>query len=177
MKLFQMTPSKQSTRLLPLLFVLALTAWLPSCQTIDPMVEAQIETRRIAIANEPRGNWYIGRRYYIARTQFWGYLRRPGQSWDESRLVIFNEHQYRQPDRVPEEPEDGSPAHGYDHNYEYRIFGYYTGDTVYDPNSNLFLPEFKLTGAELITATPGFLFHPTERYTGDRLLRYEPGIP
>ena len=159
------------------LFLLLLVAlFLPSCQTVDPMVAAQMETRRQAIANEPRGNWYIGRRYFIARTQFWGYVRRPGQSWDESRLTIFNEHQAIQPDRVLEDPTDGSAAHGFDHNYEYRLYGNFTGDTVYDPNSNLFLPEFKLTGSQLISPNPGFLFRPDERYTGERLLRNEPGL-
>ena len=150
---------------------------LPSCATTnDPMVQAQIEARRMAITSEPRGDWYIGRRYYIPRTQFWGYLRRPGQSWDEAKLAIFNEFSHLQPDRVYEEPADGSPAHGYDHNYEYRIYGNFTGDTVYDPNSDIFLPEFRLTGHQLISANPGWLFNPKEKYDGRRLLRNEPGL-
>lgn len=157
-----------------LLLFFAFLLLLPSCA--DPMVQEKLNARRLAIASEPRGNWFIGRRYYIERTQFWGYLRRPGQSWDDARLVIFNESQHLQPDRVPEVPAGAGPAHGYDHNYEYRIYGHFTGDTVYDPNSDLFLPEFKLTNHQLINSNPGWLFHPTERYDGKHLLRMEPGL-
>lgn len=162
----------------PLLLLLALAlALLPSCSTTttDPMVAVQLEARRAAITAEPRGDWFIGRRYHIPRTQFWGYLRRPGQSWDQSRLVIFNEHQTVQPDRLPEEPAAGN-ALGYDHNFEYRIFGHFTGDTVYDPNSDMFLPEFKLSSYQLITDKPGWLFNPNERFDGRRLLRHEPNL-
>ena len=152
-------------------FVLGLLALLTSCA--DPMVAQRIEERRLAIQSEPRGDYYIGRRYYIDRTQFWGYLRRPGQPWEDSKLVIFNESQKRSPDRLPEMPVDNGPAHGSDHNREYKITGRFTGRKIYDPNSNLFLPEFMLGGWEVHNESPGWLFHPKEKQDGKRLLRYE----
>ena len=157
-------------RPLPFL-ILGLALLLSSC--VDPMVEQHIATRRLMIAGEPRGDWFIGRRYFIERTQFWGYIRRPGQSWDDARLVMINESQKRVPDRLPEMPMDGSPAHGFDHNREYRMWGHFTGRKVYDPNSDLFLPEFMLTNWEVQNESPGWLFHPKERYDGQHLLRFE----
>lgn len=159
------------SRLSSLLLAAALLLTLASCA--DPMIQQQMDARKLQINNEPRGDYFIGRRYYIERTQFWGYIRRPGQSWDSSRLVVINENQKSAPDRLPEMPADGGNAHGYDHNREYRIWGRFTGQTIYDPNSDLFLPEFMLTNYELISPAPGWLFHPKEKSDGKRLLRFE----
>jgi hypothetical protein len=70
------------------------------------------------------------------------------------------------PDRISE---NGPPeqSYGFDNNVEYRIHGYYTGREVYEPNSNQFLPEFMLTGHEVLDRQPGWLFRPQDRY--DRL--------
>lgn len=144
--------------------------FLVSCA--DPMIGPKTEARRIAIAEEPQGDWFIGRRFTIERTQFWGYLRRPGQPWEDARLTIMNEHQMKQPDRLPEAPTDNSPAHGHDHNYEYKIWGRFSGKTIYDPNSDLFLPEFVLTKWELLSGNPGWLFRPNEKFDGAHLLRW-----
>jgi hypothetical protein len=151
--------------------LLSLAALLTSCA--DPMVEQHIATRRLAIASEPRGDWFIGRRYFIDRTQFWGYLRRPGQSWDDSKLVMMNESRKRTPDRLPEMPGGDGAARGYDHNREYRIWGHFTGKKIYDPNSDLFLPEFMLTNWEVQSESPGWIFHPKEKMDGEHLLRFE----
>ncbi len=158
-------------RLLSLLLPgLALSLLLSSCT--DPMIEQQIAARHAAIAAEPRGDWFIGRRFYIQRTQFWGYIRLPGQNWEDSRLVMMNESRHNAPDRLPEVPTEGN-AHGFDHNHEYKLWGNFTGRTIYDPNSDLFLPEFMLTNWETISSTPGWLFHPRERFNGAQLLRFE----
>ena len=45
----------------------------------------------------------------------------------------------------------------------------FTGATVYDPNSNFRIPEFRLSKYELISANPGFLFWPGEK-SGGRVL-------
>jgi hypothetical protein len=153
------------------LLLLCLAALLTSC--VDPMIGQQLSTRQMAIAGEPRGDWFIGRRFYIERTQFWGYLRRPGQPWDSAKLVMVNESQKRTPDRLPEMPAGDGPARGFDHNREYRIWGHYTGKKIYDPNSDLFLPEFMLTNWEVKNESPGWLFHPKEKMDGHHLLRFE----
>lgn len=122
-----------------------------------------VSERAAMIAAEPRGDFFYGRRYYVPKTRFWGYLRKPGQSWNSARLVIFNESQKRNPDRLPEDGPAGR-RYGFDQNYEYRLKGRYTGRTLYEPNSNQFLPEFLLSDYTLLDKNPGWLFTPADRY-------------
>lgn len=136
---------------------------LPSSALNHPAVKS----RNAMIANEPVGDYYIGRRWWTDGTRFWGYLRKPRQTWAEARLVIMNESVMKQPDRIPER--GSGQIHGYDHNYEYRIWGSFTGATIYDPNSNFRIPEFRLTKYELLSQNPGFLFWPGEQYGTRRL--------
>ncbi|MDF1852514.1 MAG: hypothetical protein P1U85_16875 [Verrucomicrobiales bacterium] len=136
---------------------------LPSAAYSHPLVKE----RNAQIANEPMGNYYIGRRWWTDGTRFWGYLRKPREPWSEARLVIMNESLQKQPDRISEE--GAERVHGYDQNYEYRIWGSFTGATVYDPNSNFRIPEFRLSRYELISTNPGFLFWPGEKTGGRRL--------
>ncbi len=43
------------------------------------------------IAAETPGDYYIGRRYFKPDFKFWGYVRKPGQPWSTSQLVMLNE--------------------------------------------------------------------------------------
>jgi len=129
------------------------------------------EERAARIASEPTGDFYYGRRYFVQKTRFWGYLRKPRQSWDKSKLVIFREDRKTNPDRMSENGPDGN-RYGFDQNYEYRIHGYYTGKTAYDPNSNQFLPEFMLTGYEVTDRHPGWVFRPDDQYDPLRITVY-----
>jgi len=97
-----------------------------------------------AIRLEPPGNYYIGRRYYKRDYKFWGYVRKPGQPWSTAKLVMMNEQQKLAPDR-----EKG--LLGSDHNYEYKLFGEFSADPVYEPASNTIYPEFVLTGYEVLS--------------------------
>ncbi len=126
-----------------------------------------VQSRNAQIAQEAPGTYYIGRRWWTDGTRFWGYLRKPGEPWSQSKLVIMNESVTKQPDRLPEE--GVAQVHGFDHNFEYRIWGSFTGVTVYDPNSNFRIPEFRLSKYELINQNPGFLFWPGEQYSPRRL--------
>ena len=122
------------------------------------------EEREARIMMEPLGDYWIGRRWWTQGTRFWGYVRRPRQSWSEAKLVMMYEGYKKTPDRLPEEASAGQ-THGFDHNYEYRIYGNFSnGAPIYDPNSDLILPEFILRDYELISTNPGFLFRPDERY-------------
>jgi hypothetical protein len=162
--------------LLTRLALLALvTLAFTSCQMNDAAMQAMMDQRNAAIAAEPAGDYYIGRRFHIDRTHLWGYVRKARQPWDTSKLVIMNERSARTPDRIPEEPSGGGQAFGYDHNAEYRIWGHFTGRRIYDPNSDLAIPEFEATKFQLINASPGWLFKPNERFNGSQLLRAEPG--
>lgn len=124
------------------------------------------EVRKAQIAAEPRGDFHYGRRYYVEKTRFWGYLREPGQSAKKAQLVIFNESQKKSPDRLPEY--GMGKRYGYDNNYQYRIYGRFTGRKLYEPNSNQFLPEFLLTDYQLVSKNPGWLFSPADRYDPSR---------
>lgn len=155
------------TRFISILFMKKLIllslslACLPLTQcntTLDD--QKAIAGREQFITSEPKGNYYIGRRYHVPATRFWGYLRKPGTSWRDAKLVIMDESSKLVPDRYPEV--GSTPAYAFDDNYEYRIYGKYTGKIGYEPNSNLPLPIFKLTGYELINKNPGWLFKPSE---------------
>lgn len=154
------------------LFLPLLAALLGSCTSVD--YSAQIEARRAAIAAEPPGDYFIGRRFHIDRTHFWGYVRRPRESWDTSKLVVMNEKMKATPDRLPELPAGSGNAFGYDHNCEYRLKGYYSGRRIYDPNSDLKLLEFVLQDWQLVNPSPGWLFKPNEKFNGSQLMRVEP---
>ncbi len=119
--------------------------------------------RDSAIANEATGDFYYGRRYHVKKTRFWGYLRQPRQSPSRAKLVIFDETNKRSPDRLSENGPPGA-QYAFDNNYQYKIRGNYTGQEAYDPNSNQFLPVFRLTGYEVVDKDPGWLFRPTDHY-------------
>ena len=147
---------------------------LSSCGTLRPnygpanMGGPEQEERRKTINSETTGDFYIGRRYHVNRTWWWGYLRKPGEPWSKAKLTVFNQSLMRAPDNLPQDgPSDARYA--FDHNYEYRIWGSYTGETVYEPNSNQFLPEFRLKNYELLKTNPGWLFHPNDHYDPHRL--------
>jgi hypothetical protein len=183
--------------LLPFVLALASFAVLPSCVTTgttggssaasvgsgsvegqlssSQLNHPQVKARNAIIATETPGNYYIGRRWWTDGTRFWGYLREPGKPWSTAKLVIMNESAMKQPDRIPEE---GSlQVHGFDHNYEYRIWGSFTGKKIYDPNSNFVIPEFRLSKYELISSSPGFLFYPGEKYNPRHLPEVHPPFP
>ena len=109
------------------------------CETVPQGIQqARVEMVQ-QIAAEPSGDYYIGRRYYKPDYKFWGYVRKPGQPWSTAELVMLNEKGKLAPDR--ERLEFGS-----DNNYEYKLYGYFSGDKVYEPASNGIYPEFVLKG-------------------------------
>lgn len=123
-----------------------------------------IAAREAEIAAEPAGDYFIGRRYYVPITRFWGYLRKPGQSWREAQLVMMDESRVHTPDRGMEPPAKGA-VYGTDQNVEYIIRGSYTGKKAYDPSTNQILPMFCATSYEVRNREPGFLFKPSEEYS------------
>jgi hypothetical protein len=146
------------------------TIFLAACETMPQGIhQARVEMAQ-HIAAEPSGDYFIGRRYYKADFKFWGYVRRPGQPWTSAQLVMLNEKDKLAPDR--ERLEFGS-----DNNYEYKLYGSFSGQTVYEPASNGFYPEFVLKNYELISTNPPPIFRsqiqgrptPTElRYTVEK---------
>ncbi|MBQ4613915.1 MAG: hypothetical protein IJB31_03195 [Akkermansia sp.] len=135
---------------------------LSQCNTMKSDCEA-LRQREQEIAAEQRGDYYVGRRYYVPLTRFWGYLREPGKSWRTSRLVIMDESVVRTPDRGYEPPVSGA-TFGTDQNIEYMVKGSYTGENAYDPSTDQILPVFKATSYTVRNEKPGFLFVPSEEY-------------
>ena len=106
-----------------------------------------------AVLSEPAGDYYVGRRYYNFNYKFWGYIRKPRQQWREAKLVMLNEKQKLAPDREQNQ-------FGVDNNFEYHLKGYFTGETVYEPASNRFYPEFMLQSWEIVDKSPTSIFPP-----------------
>ncbi len=103
------------------------------------------------IGSEPAGDYFIGRRYYKPVYKFWGYVRRPGQPWSTAQMVMLNEKQKLAPDRA-------ANRLGSDNNYEYKLYGKFSGDKVYEPASNGIYPEFVLKNYELVSTNPVPIF-------------------
>jgi hypothetical protein len=114
---------------------------------ITPSQSAARDAMNAAIKNEPPGDYFIGRRYYKVDYKFWGFVRQPGQPWNTAKLVMMDENSKLAPDRQ-------TGVLGSDHGYEYKLQGHFSGQTVYEPASNAFYPEFVLTGYDLISTTP-----------------------
>ena len=127
-------------------------SFFSGCATADPQGSAAARAAMLAeIRTEKPGNYYIGRRYYKVDYKFWGYVRKPGQPWSTAKMVMLNEQQKFAPDR-----EQGKI--GEDNDYEYRLFGDFSGQTVYEPASNGFYPEFILKGYELRSTDPAKIY-------------------
>lgn len=141
---------------------LALLPVLAGCETTGSTVARPDPRAAAIIASEQPGNYYVGRRYYKKDYKMWGWVRRPGQPWSTAQLVMMNENTKLAPDRA-------SGTLGIDNNHEYRLQGYFTGGKVYEPASNDFYPEFVLTGYELLSSAPPFIY--TDRRALDPAIR------
>ncbi|HWB59908.1 MAG TPA: hypothetical protein VG733_10455 [Chthoniobacteraceae bacterium] len=133
-----------------LLFILLLLAGCADSAQEDG-IKAARQAMLDNIRNETPGDYFIGRRYYKKDYKFWGFVRSPGQPWGTAKLVMLNEQQKLAPDREINQI-------GYDNNYEYKLYGHFSGETVYEPASNGFYPEFVLTGYEIIAISPAPIF-------------------
>ena len=145
---------------------LLIAFFLNGCQTTQLQDQAAVLAARLArkeaILSEELGDYYIGRRYHVEPTRYWGYLRSPGKGWETARLVIINESIKQAPGRKHVENQGEKLRESTDHNFEYRISGHYSGREAYDPTANMILPEFVLQEYELIDTDPGWLFDPLE---------------
>lgn len=135
-----------------ILSILGFVLLLTGCQT--PIVTQTSQDRRAidtAISNEAPGNYFIGYRLYKVDYKMWGWVKKPGEPWKQSQLVMFNEQKMLAPDRARN-------AIGSDNNYEYRLSGYFSGEKVYEPASDTVYPEFVLTGATVISKNPPLIY-------------------
>lgn len=140
----------------------AATMFLSGCQTVQDDFSRSQSSLNQTIAYEPPGNYFVGRRFYRKNYFFWGYIRQPRQPWSSARLVMLNEQKKLAPDRQ-------ANTSGSDNNCEYRLQGYFSGQTVYEPASNSFYPEFVLTGYTLISDHPPQIFRDPKALDSERL--------
>jgi hypothetical protein len=144
------------------LTLIAAALLFAGCETTQDRLSQSPAFLNQAIANEPPGNYFVGRRFYRRYYFFWGYVRQPRQPWSTAKLVMLNEQKMHAPDRQANAP-------GSDKNFEYRLQGYFSGQTVYEPASNAFYPEFVLTGYKLISNHPSQIFRDPKALGPDRL--------
>jgi hypothetical protein len=123
---------------------------LGGCETADTSAVTRAAMNQ-AIRGEPPGNYFVGRRMYKVDYKVWGWVREPGRPWNTAKLVMMNEQRKLAPDRA-------SGKLGWDNDYEYRLSGYFSGETVYEPASNGFYPEFILLGAEVKSTKPSNIY-------------------
>ncbi|HSP44735.1 MAG TPA: hypothetical protein VLO30_01955 [Chthoniobacterales bacterium] len=145
--------SKRPLRFLLASEILLGLFFLTGCATTMPsgIQQARVDAAQ-KIAAEPPGDYFIGHRYFKGSVfKFWGYVRKPGQPWSTSQLVVLNEKEKLAPDRE-------RLSFGSDNNYEYKLYGNFSGQTVYEPASNGFYPEFVLKRYELISQNPAPIF-------------------
>jgi hypothetical protein len=130
--------------------ILAPLVLMSSCETVDREAPARA-AMAAAIRSEQPGNYFVGRRMFKKDYKMWGWVRDPGQPWKTAKLVMLNEQTRLAPDRV-------RGTLGDDNNHEYRLEGRFTGETVYEPASDRFYPEFVLTGFEVLNTKPGPIY-------------------
>ncbi|HWY93110.1 MAG TPA: hypothetical protein VNY04_09415 [Chthoniobacterales bacterium] len=144
-----------------IIIVMLAGLWLAGCGTTQDGYTRSQAALNQAIAAEAPGNYFVGRRFFRRNYFFWGYIRRPQQPWSTAKLVMLNEQKTFAPDRQ-------ANAIGSDNNYEYRLQGYFSGQTVYEPASNSFYPEFVLTGYKIISERPSGIFRDSNATNPDR---------
>ena len=123
---------------------------LAGCETADTGAASRARLNA-AIQAEPAGNYFIGRRMYKEDYKIWGWVREPGKPWKTARLVMLNEQRKLAPERE-------SNTIGSDNNFEYKLSGYFSGETVYEPASDSFYPEFIFLGGEVLSTSPANIY-------------------
>lgn len=141
----------RATRILLSIEILLGVFLFAGCESVPQGIQQARAAMAQSIQSEPPGNYFIGRRYFKPDFKFWGYVRRPGQPWITSQLVMLNEKKKLAPDRE-------HLNFGEDNNYEYKLYGYFSGEKVYEPASNTIYPEFVLENYELISTNPAAIF-------------------
>ena len=133
-------------RFLSLCVMAAVALALAGCETTGT-ADSGSASMNAAIRAEQPGNYYVARRMYKKDYKVWGWVREPGKSWKTARLVMLNEQRTLAPDRAANKI-------GMDNDYEYTLTGSFSGQTVYEPASDGFYPEFILVGAEVRSISP-----------------------
>ena len=153
-----MSATDSTRRLLAAALLSGAALLLSGCEA--PIVYQTPQDRQAvsaAVTSEKPGNYYVGYRFYKVDYKMWGWVKKPGEPWKDSQLVMFNEQRKLAPDRERQ-------AIGSDNNTVYKLTGSFSGQKVYEPASDSFYPEFVLTGATVMTTNSPLIF-PDKRWT------------
>jgi hypothetical protein len=145
----------------PFLSAMSLVFLFVGCETIQVQNRADRRMIDTSIAHEKPGDYYVGRRFYKIDYHMWGWVKKPGERWKQAQLVMLNEQKMLAPDRA--EHRIGS-----DNDYEYFLYGFYSGDKVYEPASDHWYPEFVLVKAILVDKKPPLLY-PDSRWKDPKI--------
>jgi hypothetical protein len=139
--------------LLPTAFIIGLVG----CKVFEPIVSVcdSTDTQKAIVEDGPE-SYFIGRRMYKVDYKIWGWIRKPRERWGKAKLAILNEQTCLAPDRKQNRI-------GFDNNYEYCLRGYFSSQTVYEPASNQFYPEFVLLKADLLSIVPTNIYQYKEQ--------------
>jgi hypothetical protein len=137
------------------------------CESTGGGTDGPARVAMVSAIKAEQPGYFVGRRYFKTDYKFWGFIRASGQPWSTAKLVMMNENSKLAPDR------EGGKI-GSDNNYEYKMFGEFTGDTVYEPASNRFYPEFRLKGAQLLSSEPAKIYREGGATDPDRRIIAKP---
>ncbi len=148
------------------LFSLLGTIFLTGCETTLYQSREDRAAIDAALTQETSGHYYVGRRFYKVDYHMWGWVKEPGEPWKKAKLVMFNEQKTLAPDR-------SKRSIGSDNNYEYHLYGTFSGEKVYEPASDSFYPEFILNKAVLVNTHPPLIF-PDDRWIDPKIRLLQP---
>ena len=91
------------------------------------------------------GTVYEGHRAVIDRYAGWGWIKRENEPWSRARWAMIEEEPgvRMAPGRFLRRPNE-------DDNNQYRLYGEWASYEGYEPNFDVFVPVFRITGFELI---------------------------
>lgn len=151
------------------LFLICLIAFFfVGCEHVRFQSEGDRKAVAARVAAEPYGSYYIGRRFYKVDYHMWGWVKKPRAPWKSAQLVMMNEQQQLAPDRAQNRI-------GCDNNYEYRLYGHFSGEKVYEPASDTFYPEFVLKKAVLLNVAPPLIYS-DDRWVDPRIRLLGPPV-
>ncbi|MEO0453163.1 MAG: hypothetical protein AAFY98_03375 [Verrucomicrobiota bacterium] len=103
------------------------------------------------------GQAYLGHRSVVDRYAGWGWIKKEDSVWKRAQWAVIEEIPRKMP--IPGRFL-GNPNQ--DDNYQYKLYGEWANYKAYEPNYDVYVPVFQLTGFELIgkRSKPGGLRPP-----------------
>jgi hypothetical protein len=123
--------------------------FMPS--SAEPVEKPKPEEKKIVapgLVGAAEGEMFIGHRFYEEKGGGWGWVKRPNEGWNQAIWVVLKET----PGKIvaPFRRNSGRSA---DHNYEYKLWGEFNGESAYDPHRDEVMPAFLLKGYQVIGPT------------------------